>query len=293
MIPDDTFLNASSDDMLRCAINDHLYEIVGCAGQATVFEGIIAPNTRHQRLVQFSTIKAEDGQQSNSRIVLRSGTLKRGEAIFDIAKLPKNTDASANSMVCFTPGTRILTAFGHLPIESLREGDLIHTADNGLQPLVWKGSREISSTRLHVAPHLRPVKIHRDAFGPGLPAADMWVSPAHRFLLKSNRTADLFGEKEVLAPASGLINGTSVTTDESQRDTCYVHLLFEEHQVIFAENVPTESFFACPNTLMALRSDAREQVFDVMPELKNHPLNYSKPARLALAVDDVQLVHAA
>jgi len=292
IIPDDTFLNHSAGAMPRCKINERAYQMVGKNGQAIIYEGLVMPNTRRQRLVQFTPMKAIDHKQANGRIVLRNGFLNRGEAIYDIRKLSKNSDAAANSMVCFTPGTRILTAFGDLPIEDLRPGDLIHTADNGLQPLAWKGQREISATRLHVAPHLRPVKISKDAFGLGLPATDMWVSPSHRFLLTCDKP-DIFGETEVLAPASGLINGTSITVNTKQADTTYVHLLFEEHQVIFAENVPTESFFACPNTLMALEPEARQQVFDVIPELKTHPLNYSKPARLALDADDVHLVNAA
>ena len=293
MIPDDTFLNQSGQEMLRCSINEQVFQLVGKNGKAIIFEGLVVPNTRSQRRVQFSQIRAVDRKQANGRIVLRAGHLKRGEAIHDIRRLHKNSDVTANSMVCFTPGTRILTAFGDLPIEDLHPGDLIHTADNGLQPLAWKGQREISATRLHVAPHLRPVKISKDAFGPGLPTADMWVSPSHRFLLNSGKSADIFGESEVLAPASGLINGTSITTDSTQKDTTYVHLLFEEHQVVFAENVPTESFYACPDTLMALEPEARQQVFDVMPELQTHPLNYSRPARLALGADEVRLVKAA
>ncbi len=293
MIPEDTFLNQTGNAALRCKINDNIYQLAGTNGQATIFEGTVLPNTRRQRIVQFTPMKAVEGNPHSGRIVLRTGTLNRGEAIFNIQKLRKNTDAAANSMVCFTPGTRILTAFGELPIEDLRPGDLIHTADNGLQPLAWMGNRKISNTRLHVAPHLRPVKISKDAFGPGLPMADMWVSPAHRFLLSSAKSADIFGESEVLAPAAGLINGTTITTDNSPRDTCYVHLLFEEHQVIFAENLPTESFFACPSTLMALEEEAREQVFEILPDLREHPLCYSKPARLALGFDEVHLVQAA
>lgn len=293
MIPDDTFLNQSEHDMLRCSINHHVFQLAGQNGKAIIYEGLVMPNTRSQRLVQFSKIMAVDCKQTNGRIVVRCGHLNRGEAIHGIQRLQKNSDVTANSMVCFTPGTRILTAFGDLPIEDLHPGDLIHTADNGLQPLAWKGQREISATRLHIAPHLRPVKISKDAFGPGLPTDDMWVSPSHRFLLNSGRSADIFGESEVLAPASGLINGTSITTDSTQKDTTYVHLLFEEHQVVFAENVPTESFYACPNTLMALEPEARQQVFDVMPELQTHPLNYSQPVRLALDVGEVRQMKAA
>lgn len=293
LIPGDTFINTTAPDTLHCKINDHLYGMEIVKGKTTIYEGIVAPDTRKQRLVRFTPIHSRDGSETSGRIILRSGQLNRGEAIFDIRRLPDNSGVVARSMVCFTPGTRILTAFGHLPIESLKPGDLIHTADNGLQPLKWMGSRHITRARLHVAPHLAPIKISKDAFGPGLPMADMWVSPAHRFLLRSKRFNNAYGESEVLAPASGLDNGTSITTDKHLKDTQYVHLLFDEHQVIFAENVPTESFFPNPETLMALEPAARQQVFDNLPELKDHPFSYSPTARLTLQAQEVKSLHAA
>jgi len=293
LCPKDTFINASAPDSLQCRIDNQLYKVGDNNGIAAVFEGIVLPNTRKQRLVRFSQIHTPQGAQANGRIILRYGCLKRGEAIFDIRRLTVNPGTPNHSMVCFTPGTRILTAFGHTPIQDLNPGDLIHTADNGLQPLLWIGSREITRARLHVAPHLAPVKISKDAFGPGLPMADMRVSPAHRFLLRSKSFNERYGEAEVLAPAAGLLNNTTISKDTDLQDTRYVHMLFEEHQVIFAENVPTESFFPNPDTLMALTSDAREQVFDTLPDLREHPFGYSLPARLSLDPADMKRVQAA
>jgi hypothetical protein len=293
LLPEDTFINAAPLDTLQYKINNQVYYLNNGPGPSPIFEGVVLPNTRRQRLIRFSIIQAKSDTQSNRRIILRSGQLNRGEAIFDIRPLSAQNSVSAQSMVCFTPDTRILTAFGHMPIQDLTPGDLIHTADNGLQPLLWIGSREITRARLHVAPHLAPIKVRKDAFGPDLPMADMWVSPAHRFLLRSRRFNDQFGENEVLAPASGLINGTTITTDTGKQDTRYVHMLFEEHQVVFAENVPTESFFPNPDTLMALTKEAREQVFSTLPDLRAHPFSYSPPARLALRTTDLPRVHAA
>lgn len=293
LIPEDTFINAATPDSLQCKINDQLYCMHNGNGNTQIYEGVVLPNTRQQRLVRFSAIHKQAAKETNQRIILRHGHLNRGEAVFDIRRLSAQRSSSSRSMVCFTPDTRILTAFGHMPIQNLKPGDLIHTADNGLQPLLWIGSRDITRARLHVAPHLAPIKVSKDAFGPGLPMADMWVSPSHRFLLRSKRFNDQYGENEVLAPASGLINGTSITSDCRQQDTRYVHMLFEEHQVIFAENVPTESFFPNPDTLMALTEEAREQVFNTLPDLRIHPFSYSPPARLALCASDMIRGHAA
>ena len=44
---------------------------------------------------------------------------------------------------CFTPGTRIDTAFGAVPVELIREGDLVRTADHGFLPVRWTGRQRV------------------------------------------------------------------------------------------------------------------------------------------------------
>ncbi len=293
LVSKDAFLNRGRNAAETCMINDVTYRFSASEGKSNFFEGVIQPNTRKQRLVRFAGIHAEQGGQTSGRIVLLSGTIKRGEAIFDIQRVEEPGLMPGDSLICFTPGSRILTAFGDIPVEHIRAGDLVHTADNGLQPVRWIGKRQLTGSRLHVAPHLRPIKIFRDAFGPGLPAADMWVSPSHRFLLDNMQSSLLFGQEEVLAPANGLVDNDKVIEDHSLNEAMYVHLLFDEHQIVFVEGVPTESFYPCPNSLMSLEEKARTEVFDVLPNLENHPLSYSHAARFALRVEEAKLLRAA
>ena len=292
-VSEDTLLNGPVGATDTCYIKEQPYELGSLKTDGQVFEGIIAPFTRYQRLVRFSFIKPSTGQSTTGRIILLEGTLERGEAIQEITQVTDTSARNSEAMICFTPGSMVLTAFGEIPIEHLRPGDLVHTADNGLQPLKWVGKREISSTRLHVAEHLRPVEIKANAFGPGLPARNMLVSPYHRMLVDNMQASLLFGQEEVLAPARGLVNGSSITVDPGTHDICYIHLLFDEHQIIFVDSMPTESFFACPNSLMSLEEDSRRGVLDVLPQLENHPLCYSASARLALRTQEAQVLAAA
>ena len=293
LVSPDTFLNDDKQNATTCMIRDRAYRLAGNNEKSTVFEGVIYPGTRQQRLVRFARMHAAEAAQTSDRIVLLSGTLNRGEAIFDIQRYEETNITDSDSMICYTPGARILTAFGDIPVEKLRTGDLIHTADNGLQPVRWIGQRQISKTRLRIAPHLRPVKISRDAFGPGLPAADIRVSPSHRFLIEDWKSSLLFGQDQVLAPARGLINSRTVVVDQEISESMYIHLLFDEHQVVFVEGVASESFYPCPHSLMSLDGDARDAVFSVFPNLENHPLSYPDAARFALRVNEAKLLRAA
>ncbi|MBY8974332.1 choice-of-anchor L domain-containing protein [Rhodobacteraceae bacterium NNCM2] len=95
--------------------------------------------------------------------------------------------------ICFTPGTRLLTPAGWVSIDDLVPGDLVMTHDHGPQPIRWVGRRRLDARRLARCPALRPVRIAKDRFGPGIPARDLVLSPLHRVLLTGWEADLLFG----------------------------------------------------------------------------------------------------
>lgn len=152
----------------------------------------------------------------------------------------KDTDGiDYDEVICFAPDCRIDTARGPVPASALRPGDLLQTADNGLQPLRWIGRSDIAGLK-RVASNLHPILIRKDAFGPGQPARDIRVSPQHRFCF--SQAALMFHDEEVLAPAKGLVDGQRVLQDRSARPVAYVHLLLDRHELLFCEGLKTESF---------------------------------------------------
>ncbi|MFZ7093398.1 Hint domain-containing protein [Primorskyibacter sp. 2E233] len=189
--------------------------------------------------------------------------------------------SNIDSVICFTPGTRILTDTGPRPIESLAPGDLIVTRDNGLQPLLWKGARRMlargENAPIRIAPHL---------FG-GQRA--LTVSPQHRMLIEGYHAELLFGTPEVFAAATHLIDGKTVQRAPDGEVT-YIHLLFERHQVIYAEGMATESFFAGENGLGALDAASREELFRVMPVLRSDPAQYGETARICLRAFEARML---
>ena len=150
--------------------------------------------------------------------------------------------APRGGVICFTPGTRLATPVGPRPIEALRPGDMVLTADNGPQPVVWVGRRHLTGARLYAMPHLRPVRIRGGALGSGVPEGVLAVSPQHRVLVRGAVARALWNTPEVLVEAAHLVDDRAVTVDCTARSVDYVHVLFEAHQIVWANGMATESF---------------------------------------------------
>lgn len=167
---------------------------------------------------------------------------------------------------CFTAGTLIRTAAGRRPVETLRPGDAVWTADSGEVPLRLVLRTAIGARRLARDPWLRPVTIRAHALGPGRPARDLTVSPQHRVLVDDWRAALYFGAESVLVPAKALIDGRRVATAQTAQAD-YVHLVFDDHQIVETEGVLSESFLPGPVTLPGLSLEARRELVALFPQI--------------------------
>ncbi|MFY1705878.1 Hint domain-containing protein [Tritonibacter scottomollicae] len=173
----------------------------------------------------------------------------------------------AAGIPCFTPGIRVATSRGAVPVEEVRVGDLLQTADNGFQPVIWIGRRDLSALELAEKPHLRPLLIRPG----GLLANErpLLVSPQHRFMLNRRRLGDLGSMHEAFVRARLLegLTPASVEVTEGAAGVSYIHLMTEHHQVIFAEGVATETFWPGPEALRGISAEGRRELFDLFPEL--------------------------
>ena len=179
---------------------------------------------------------------------------------------------------CFTPGTRIDTPHGPRRVETLRTGELVRTLDDGAQRLRWIGRVHVDAARLAAEPHLAPVRIARGALGGGLPRRDLVVSPQHHVLLGGWRAALHFGCDEMLCAAKHLADGRAIRTDRPRGGVTYIHLLFDRHQIVFAEGTATESFYPGPQTLPGLAPPQQAELFALFPHLARG-LPFGPPAR--------------
>jgi len=169
--------------------------------------------------------------------------------------------------VCFAKGTLIKTLHGEVAVEHLAVGDKVCMTDGRLEPIRWMAGRKIGSARLIANPKLRPVCITAGALGNGLPQRNLMVSRQHRMLVSSKIAMRMFGVKDVLISAIKLTELPGIYVDEDVLEVEYFHLLFDKHEVIFAEDAPTESLYTGPEALKAMSSQAREEILTLFPEL--------------------------
>jgi len=146
---------------------------------------------------------------------------------------PASVTPTQMQPTCFTPGTLITTPTGLRLIETLAVGDLVETMDNGAQPIRWIGRQRVRGVG-----EFAPIRFQPGALGN---VRELLVSQQHRMLLSGWRAELMFGERQVLAAAKHLVNGDTVHLSPRE-GVEYLHLMFDCHEVIFAEGIPTESF---------------------------------------------------
>lgn len=196
------------------------------------------------------TYLVEDGQNSDTGIV-------------NVGTIP-----------CFVAGTKISTPTGERAVETLKPGDLIITHDDGPQPLRWIGRRTLRANG-----SFAPVMIRAGTFGQH---DTLIVSPEHRILVRDPMAEMLFGETEVLVAAKYLVNDLTVRRRVGGYVT-YVHLMFDAHQVIYSEGLPTESFLPGPQTKDVFERDIVTEICAIFPELDPETGHgYSASARRTL-----------
>ncbi|SDD63038.1 Ca2+-binding protein, RTX toxin-related [Paracoccus isoporae] len=174
------------------------------------------------------------------------------------------------NVICFAADTRIAIASGRdCAAVDLSVGDMVVTQDCGCQPVRWVGKRHLDARTLADNPHLAPIRIRAGALGAGLPVADLMVSPQHRMLVRSKIAQRMFGAMEVLVAAKQLcqVEGIDVATDMTE--VTYVHLLFDDHQIITANGAASESLHTGRQAMRSVGDAALDEILTLFPELRD------------------------
>ncbi|MDB4199800.1 Hint domain-containing protein [Planktomarina temperata] len=184
--------------------------------------------------------------------------------------------------LCFASGTLIKTQSGEVAIEDLSVGNMVLTMDHGYQPIRW-----ISSSKRRAIGNMAPILIRKGALGN---TRDLRVSPQHRMLLSSWHAEVLFGEREVLATAKSLVNDHSILREEGG-EVEYFHMLFDTHEIVYAEGAPSESFHPGPEGWKALDAPTRNEILELFPQLANGNFDsYGPSARASLKYKEGSLL---
>ncbi|NDW44131.1 Hint domain-containing protein [Ruegeria sp. PrR005] len=173
-----------------------------------------------------------------------------------------------NLVTCFTLGTLIDTARGPRMIDDLVPGDLIRTLDHGPQPLRWIGRTTVRATGAFA-----PVLIRAGALDN---RRDLMVSPQHRMLIEGWRAELFTGHHQALVAAKHLVDARDILFAPGGEVT-YVHMLFDRHEIVWAEGCATESFHPGQTGWNALETEARHEILTLFPELARLGLNSYGP----------------
>ncbi len=192
------------------------------------------------------------------------------------------TGVAGISITCFATGTMIDTPKGLVAVQDLGPGDQVLCGDGQSRPIMWMSQRYVSKAEMALQPEFRPIRIRKDAFGDNGPHTDLIVSPQHRVLLSDWRAELLFGEAEVLVPAVHLTDDRNITPDYQADDVTYYHFMFDSHQTVWSNGLETESFFPGDEAIEGVQTEAKEELYQLFPELKSNPVSYGKTCHLTL-----------
>ncbi len=182
--------------------------------------------------------------------------------------------------MAFTPDTLITTKRGDVAVQDLRPGDLVKTRDAGYQQILWVGKKSLSGREFLDAPHLRPVLIHKDAFGHGLPSRDMMVTPNHRIPVSSGRTSLVLPSRKGLVAAKNLVDHVDVLSVECV-GTQYINLCFSGHQMIKANGLWVENFDCEDASLGGVGNSQRNEIFELFHDLHRYTIAHQAVAAVA------------
>jgi len=186
-------------------------------------------------------------------------------------------DLRLSDLICvaFCTGTLITLAGGaQRPIEMLRPNDRILTRDNGPQPLLFVGK-----ATLRALGSFAPVVISAGTLGND---GDLVVSPHHRIFLYQRGENRLGETAELLVQAKHLVDNESVWRREGGYAD-YYSLVFERHEIIYAEGIPCESLMVSEATLGLISPELAQNLRAGFPELSHNPHFGTEASRAALA----------
>jgi len=122
-----------------------------------------------------------------------------------------------------------------VPVEDLQISDrltfYVEPTSSDCAKVKWIGRQTFHPAMAELVDYL-PIKLSASALGPGQPFRDLYVSPDHAILFDGS-----------LIHAKVLVNGTSILqVTEWAGDVEYFHIETENHELVYANGVPAETF---------------------------------------------------
>jgi len=165
------------------------------------------------------------------------------------------------SVPCFTAAMEIETEMGPVAAGNIEAGMMVKTVDHGLQEVKYVASRKVLA-----AGQMRPIVFEKGAIGND---QRLVVSQRHRFHVDAlpGDIKSTFGpQTDCLIQANELCNGTTIHEATGGGMVEYVHLMFDDHQLVHCYGTVSESW---QPTASALRHypELAEELLAIFPGL--------------------------
>lgn len=186
----------------------------------------------------------------------------------------------------------IRTPDGERPVEDLRQGDIVLVcAKDGsaaTRRIIWAGSASVSIDSARSDDEAGyPVRFRANALAPSVPDRDLFITPEHCVFIEG-----------ALVPARMLVNGDSIAYDRSQSRFEIFHFRTEDHEVIWSNNMTTETLLGCGEAA-GLQSSVEERLDVTAPVTmddasfrpENSEASQALAAPLCVAREFVEPIH--
>jgi hypothetical protein len=195
--------------------------------------------------------------------------------LLSVEAAPEDLQLADLLCLSFARGTMItLTDGSQRTIESLVPGIEVLTRDHGRQRVRW-----IGQSRLRAVGAFAPVVITSGTLGN---SGDLIVSQHHRVFLYQRQRRTGLKTAELLVQARHLVDGEAVYLREGGF-VDYFSLVFDRHEIIYAEGVPSESLLVNDATVNRLPAEIAADVKTRFPGLTHSPHFGTEASREFLA----------
>ncbi|MEP2783986.1 MAG: Hint domain-containing protein [Pseudoruegeria sp.] len=182
--------------------------------------------------------------------------------------------------VSFSRGTHITMSDGRQRvIEDLKIGDRVLTRDDGPQTIRW-----IGQTTMRATGEFAPIVVSKGTLNN---ENDLIVSPNHRLFIYQRRDEIGLGRSEVLVKARHLVNGDTVYRQDGGF-VDYFQILFDSHNIIYAEGIAAESLLLDHRTSPVLPQEMTHRLSNVIPSHADRPHKNFEVQKSLLPINPVE-----
>ncbi len=161
--------------------------------------------------------------------------------------------------VSFAAGTLITLPDGRQQrIETLAHGDMVLTRDHGPQQIRWIGRATLRAKGAFAPVVVLPGILGNDS--------ELIVSAHHRLLIYQRGSDRIGGVAEILVQAKHLVDGKTILRREGGF-VDYFSLVFDRHEIIFAEGIAAESLMVNEATVARLPPELAGELLHRFPGL--------------------------